>query len=71
MADLAMPLESVDQDVVADGAITRGVTVGEVALGGAGVIEEAGERNDREEKIKADAFAVDAVTSVVSRLSIL
>ena len=71
MADLAMPLESVDQHIVADGAITRGVTVGEAALGGTGVIEEAGETREREEKIDADAFAVDAVTSTVSRISVL
>ena len=71
MADLAMPLESVDRDVVADGTIPRGVTVGEAALGGTGVIEEDGETRGKGEKINADVVAVDAVTSTVSTVSIL
>jgi hypothetical protein len=73
MADQAVPPDSVDQDVMVDDAVSRGVTVDGAALGGAGVQEEVGELRDEVEtgaKVDADAFADDSVTSTVSSISI-
>jgi hypothetical protein len=71
MADLVMPHKSVARDVVADGIIPRGVTVGEAALGGTGGMEEAGKPRGKGEKFNADLVAVDVVTSTVSEVSML
>jgi hypothetical protein len=71
MADLAMPLKNVERDVVADGNIPRGVTVGEATLGGTEGLEEAGKLREKGKKFDADVVAVDAVTSTVSAVSLM
>jgi hypothetical protein len=71
MAELAMPLESIERDVLADGIVPRGVTVGEAALGGTDGMEEAGKPREKGDKLNADVVAVDVVPSTVSAVSIL
>jgi hypothetical protein len=74
IADQAMPLESVIQDILANGAISSGVTINGAALGVTGAIEEAGELRDMVEtrcEMNANAFADDAMTSTVSSISIV
>jgi hypothetical protein len=71
MADQAMPLESVNQDMTADDAISKGVTVEGAALGGAGAIAEVEELGDQEveDGVDGNALPVVAVTSPVSSVS--
>jgi hypothetical protein len=74
MAVQAVPLGSVVQDVMADGAISSGVTVDGAALGDAKEIEEVEEPREVVEtgvEKDADAFTNEVVTSTVRCVSIL
>jgi hypothetical protein len=70
---MAMPLECVNQVVMADGAISEGVIINDAAVGGAGVIEEEGNLIDEVEMDDGyvAAFTDAAMASTVSEVLIV